>query len=379
MSSNLSAMEVSISSPDITHFYSAHVYFAISLLLIVVGIVVNLIVITTYRFGENKKLVNNANTSVNALCINKIQQQGKKGALNRDPSVNLALLASTNTLAATTSVAHVRNLSLSIAVRRPQAANDSGGNRSSSAQKRILVDRNDTAFVTTAAGTAYQIGYKIRKTLCSYFIIGLGFCDLLICLLNMPFFMMLESGLFNRAIIELIMRRTRSHFTRTCACRFVYFFIQIPITVEIVILLTIALDRYLSVFRPIKTRYFFNKNMFKFTLMAHVAFSCLLSVPNFFFYEFVAEDVAAWSSGNSSEDLFFMSLSTLCPVYAPYAAYHTAYNVMLFVLFGLNLLVIIVCYMQVYKHVYKVSKHQRQDSFMVTNTLQYDKNYLNSR
>jgi hypothetical protein len=381
------------SSSDMAYFYS-HVYFVVSLVLILVGIVVNLIVITTYKLGEHKKLVGSANASLNAICVNKVQNSKRAAAAaamaaNRDQSVpaNLALLASTNNLASCNT--HARHMSLSIAVKQQQPQAQTTVVDSNNKSRKSGFDKNDLAFgphatANTTANTTSAAFHKIRKTLCTFFIVSLGFCDLFICLVNMPFFLVVESGLFNRLILEFVMSRASTFLMRSCLCRLAYFLVQIPFTVEIVILLTIALDRYLSVLDPMKSHFSFNKKMFKFTLIGHVAFSCLLSLPNFFLYEFAASrDVTPLlaRTNDSADKLFFISLSTLCPVYAPYAAYHTAYNVVLCVLFSLNLLVIIVCYMRVYKHVYKVSKTHRQDSFMVTNTLQYysDKNYLNNR
>ena len=122
---------------------------------------------------------------------------------------------------------------------------------------------------------------KIRHTLCSYFILSLGYCDLLICLLIMPVSLVIESGYLHQYITHLLMSST--NFYSGLSCKISFYLVQIPLVLEIEILLTIAIDRYSSVFNPIKI-YFFGRNKSKLALLSQVLFSCLLCIPNLFFY-----------------------------------------------------------------------------------------------
>ena len=121
---------------------------------------------------------------------------------------------------------------------------------------------------------------KIRHTLCSYFILSLGCCDLLICALIMPVVLVIESGYFDVHFSTLF---GRNDFYSVLWCKCSYYLIQIPLVLEIEILLTIAIDRYSSVFHPIKI-YFFDRTKSKITLIAQIFLSSVLSLPNLAFY-----------------------------------------------------------------------------------------------
>lgn len=125
---------------------------------------------------------------------------------------------------------------------------------------------------------------KMRHTLCSYFILSLGCCDLLICSLVMPVVLIFESGYFDQYFSTLF---GRNDFYSVLWCKFSYYLIQIPLVLEIEILLTIAIDRYSSVFHPIKI-YFFDRTKSKVTLIAQIFLSSALSLPNFVFYSTIS-------------------------------------------------------------------------------------------
>ena len=358
---------------DFFYFYS-YVYFLIFLFLILIGIVVNLIVILTYKLGENTKLINTNNTHA---YTSKFISNGVRVANGFHSNIreNSLISYSNNNLANLNTSQYNR---LSISVKQPTVTAYHANDKS----RRPFLERNGTFNNTNqqtsvgAAPTLYQLGsYKIRKTLSSYFITSLGFCDLFMCVFNMPLCLLIESGLFNQFLLDFFHQNSQT--SNTVLCKFISFFVQVPITIEIEILLTIAIDRYSSVFSPIKL-YLFDKKRFKFTILLHFLCSCGLSVPNLLFYEFnrsltvpsrlirEIEMGNASFSLNDKPELNFLSMNSYCRVKSAFKLPYTFYKWLLFILFFINLITIIVCYMKVYNHVYKVSRHQRKNSLMAT-------------
>ena len=124
---------------------------------------------------------------------------------------------------------------------------------------------------------------KLRHTLYYYFILSLSFCDLFICTIIMPTILLIESGYFHMYFKSIFWDSDNFGYSDLW-CRLGFYFVQIPLVLEIEILLTIAIDRYSSVFHPIKI-YFFDRAKSKLTLIAQILVSCGLSLPNLFFYD----------------------------------------------------------------------------------------------
>jgi hypothetical protein len=241
----------------------------------------------------------------------------------------------------------------------------------------------------------------IKRTLSSYYIICLSLCDLFICLVNMSLHLMFESHYFQEIVWRLMewseaepdgyttttsttitssTRESWSFWTRNTwtvntrnnmTCKLVLFFIQIPVVFEIEILLTIAINRYSSVFRPIKL-YFVDRNKLKLTVIAQLLFSSFLSLPNLLFYVASSSRPSLRSSSSfasiAEEESYTnhsntrYSFNSFCVVDHQYSRFYMYYQVVLFALFLLNLFIITVCYLKIYKRIYKASQTQRRES-----------------
>lgn len=96
----------------------------------------------------------------------------------------------------------------------------------------------------------------------------------------MPANLIIESGYFHQYLSQLTQV---DNLEGDLCCRISFYLVQIPLVLEIEVLLTIAIDRYSSVFNPIKI-YFFDRTKSKLTLMAQILLSCVLSLPNLIIY-----------------------------------------------------------------------------------------------
>ena len=294
--------------PAVRHQYML-VYCGLLLLVILTGIVVNFIVIAAYKFGH-KKFLTTSNVSVNLMNKNAVHMRSQQSNANQ--------------------------------IRRMSLASNDGKNLSLGRKRHELTPDQNGMTVVSYELTAAN---KTRHTLCSYFILSLGCCDLFICLLVMPVILAVESSYLDVGIHSDLW------------CKLAYFLGQIPIALEIEILLTIAVDRYTSVFHPIKF-YFFDREKSKLTLVAQIVVSVLLSLPNMFFYASVSQ--SGRQQANAS--LEFHSLGRQCGVQPRLVAAYSYYQLVLFACFLLSLLLISVFYLKVYKHVYIVSRRQRIES-----------------
>ena len=215
---------------------------------------------------------------------------------------------------------------------------------------------------TTAAGvfnTANKANLnKIRRTLCSYFILSLGFCDLFICIVHLPMNALQEINCIRDYLIKMFQVNDLD-----ILCKLGYFFLQIPIILEIEILFTIAWDRYSSVFKPIKL-YFFDINKLIFTLVLQLVCASLLSLPNLFFIAKTTQNdhytrSYATIENNKTTLIFLNNELAFCKVNEQYMVIYSWYQCFLCLLFFMNLFIISIFYIKVYKHIYKASKHQR--------------------
>lgn len=171
---------------------------------------------------------------------------------------------------------------------------------------------------------------RMRRTLCSYFILSLGLCDLVICLLVMPI-----DILTNFDCVRMFLNQVNV----SSLCKIGHFLLKIPIILEIEILFTIAFDRYSSVFRPIKL-YFFKKSKFFTILLVEIAIAVVISLPNIVFYS------------ESTEKLSMCSLSHDYEIESFY------YELFLSILFTINFVFIVTCYIKVYKHIHQANFNQ---------------------
>lgn len=273
------------------------IYILVFLSLIFVGIVVNLIVITTYKYGDKSKmLINSTSTNINLtnkiftfksmdpidkLNLNANISSTKSKQIN-NPSDDVFISSRQRRYTETLYNRMIENMYNQQKHRRTSISNQYS--QRASPCKDLLKDAAQTPFyLTLPILTPTVVGnshLSIRRTLCSYFILSLGFCDLIICLLNMPFNLFIESGFFQVDLMNFLQNQS---IRPDLYCKTAYFLLQIPITLEIEILLMIAIDRYSSVFRSIES-YFFDKSKFKQTLLLLIAFGAFLSFPNIFFY-----------------------------------------------------------------------------------------------
>jgi hypothetical protein len=360
------------------------IYSALFLVIILTGVVVNLIVIVTYRYGDKGKMLTN-NTSTNAAnfahkiisfrredtptdafnqlssqvhsqrrtsrhsesMYTKIVENNRK--INRKASGSLVMVNQSRVNNRHNSVDCIDTLNRLKTLRK--YSTDINNN---SSQQLFYPVGGQQSLVPPLNYT--NNNSSIRRTLCSYFIISLGICDLFICSVNMPLKLLTTTTSNQLGDVKL----------NTLGCKLAYFLLQMPITLEIEILLMIAIDRYSSVFRSIDV-YFFDKKKFKFILLAQICLSALFSLPNVYFYEF------NYSLNESTTENITVNAwlyqADLCTVRRTHSALYALYQLVLFALFTSILLVIMICYMKVYKHVYKASKKQRRESLITNNTL----------
>ncbi len=347
INNNLSSSSSSRHELNIFKSNNLFVYCTLNIVTIIIGIIVNMIVILAYKFG-NKKTTNgnsiNTNNNIAKLVSNLNGINSKTDNVNR----RVSLMIPTN-----------------LSIKRIQ-------NSKNTADSTLLKTRRNTEFqsrnhLTTTNGggsssqmMAFDNSISNRRNVCSYFILSLGCCDLLICILNMPLNLLIESGYFDFDLTKLT--STHMDSSESC-CKFIYFLSQIPIVLEIEILLSIAVDRYSSVFHPIKF-YFFDRNKSKLTILVQILISSLLSTPNILFFTSNSNNNNKIHSNKNSTKFTneLYSLSNYCQVKNEYLTYYYYYQLVLFSFFLLNLTIIIVFYIKVYSHIYKVSKHQRIES-----------------
>ncbi len=280
---------------------------------------VNLIIISAYKFGTKNKVVNNNTNNNNTNFLNNsITNANQNHNLNRTLSVS-STIARPNKRLSTTNYPN----------------NNNNNNNSPNSNK-------NEPFLN-------PIVYKIRKSLCLYFITSIGFCDLFICLTNMPVAFFLidhHSSSFSTNIINNLFAQLDTHLKKGCLCKMAYFLAQIPISIEIEILFLIALDRYSSVYAPMK-HYFLDRNIFKLVLVFQLLFSTFLSVPNLFLYEF--------NHNNST-------VNSYCIVAKHMHKPYLFYQIFLFTLFFMVLLSIIVCYFKVYRNLHLMGMNNAGNS-----------------
>lgn len=336
------------------------IYFLIFLFFILIGLILNLIVITTYRFGDRSKVLNNTSTNVNlthkilsfkSLEIDQINQ--KQNSINQ---ISIRQRRYTETLynRMVENMYQQKNHRPSIYINRSSPMKDYN-------QKDNYQNNNSNQVYVTLpiTGPTGAANLNIRRTLCSYFILSLGFCDLTICLFNMPMNLLSEIGFFD---LNYFLNKS---FELDMCCKITHFLLQIPISLEIEILLMIAVDRYSSVFRSIES-YFFDKDKFKLTLMLQLFLSSLLSFPNLIFFTSNKQHFALTNQTNlqtSNE-----SFSSYCIIQEDLTKFYTFYQASLFSLFVLIFIIIMICYIKVYKHVYKASRNQRKESLMTNSS-----------
>lgn len=340
-------------------------------LMILCGCTVNILVIAAYKLGHRKRLL-----SSNGV----VRYSHMHAAFN----INLA--------------STVRHTNSQGKLKAGMAKNDTtiSFDKSSSVVHTSLKKTTENQAVLYKRHSIHQAGYDLRRslrqstnslmymshdhltvnrmrhTLCSYFILSLGYCDLFICCLIMPMSLVIQSDYFQQYLSDFI---SSDYIYADLACQLSFYLVQIPLVLEIEILLTIAIDRYSSVFNPIKI-YFFDRNKSKLTLIAQILLSFILSLPNLLFYtsssssskkvnpiqsnnsSLVAADSNNFNNNNISRNLLY-SLSNYCKVREEYYDLYSYYQFVLLFLFLLNLVTISVFYLKVYCHVYKVSCDQR--------------------
>lgn len=289
------------------------IYVCAFICLIVIGICVNLIVIITYKFGDRGKMLN-AQTSTNAAqfankIIGQFGQNKKDSNTFTNEQQDLPRLGSKrthrNSESAYTRFMDQRSILIYHQNRPSRHSVDcidiANMRRSPPNLKKISITKplnerkcssidafglgnNNNTYLTLPLGVGHAS--SIRRTLCSYFILSLGICDLFICAVNMPLSLVVQHGnKWSDQIIDDLFASFKTARGRDVMCKAAYFFLQLPITLEIEILLMIAIDRYSSVFRSIES-YFFDKKKFKFILIGQILISSVLSLPNFLFYKF---------------------------------------------------------------------------------------------
>jgi hypothetical protein len=372
------------------------IFSTVFLLLTLAGIISNLIVTLTYKFCDKKACSMNPSTNLNLnhrISIKNEENLIKRSSFNSKSTVNRRNTTTGGKLLTNSCNENNKNL-LVPPKRRVSIANESqyDDNHNSVVSENNNFDNpnanknlhpksimssmhksnNNTLLNESANNSAnllahnqsvllslgtYNLGYNRMKR-CSYFILSLGCCDLSICSLSMPLILVFQSGCLDAMF--------RSSLYSDAWCKLAHFLVQIPIALEIEILLTIAIDRYTSVFHPMNLNV---SDRIKLILVAQMLTSSALSLPNLLFYA-SASSSSSQSVHHSSEAKnasFTASSSSYCAVKSEYLALYGYYQIGLFVLFVANLIIISVCYLRVYKHVYKASKTQRRES-MATNS-----------
>ena len=117
-------------------------------------------------------------------------------------------------------------------------------------------------------------------------------------------------------------------------------------------------------------------------LFLQVTFSCIVSFPSFRFYQSnfnrLSSNITFSNQTNRENNLelsYFYhqksaySLLVYCTVEDKLKDVYDFYQIALFCLFMTSLIIITVCYLRVYKHVYKASQNQRRESSSALNNL----------
>lgn len=381
------------------------IFCTVFLLLTLAGIISNLIVTLTYKFCDKKACSMNPSTNLNLnhrISIKNEENLIKRSSFNSKSTTNRRNTTTGGKLLTNSSNENNKNL-LVPPKRRVSIANESqyDDNHNSvisennfdnhmphnvnknlhpksimSSSKLLnssaMHKSNNNTFLNESTNNSanplahnqsillslgtYNLGYNRMKR-CSYFILSLGCCDLFICSLSMPLILVFQSGCLDSVF--------RSSLYSDAWCKLAHFFVQIPIALEIEILLTIAIDRYTSVFHPMNLNV---PDKIKLILVAQILTSSVLSLPNLLFYASSSSKPSLDHSVSvAKNDSFTPSSSSYCAVKNEYLVLYSYYQIGLFVLFVANLIIISVCYLRVYKHVYKASKTQRRES-MATNS-----------
>jgi len=351
------------------------VYSALNVITILIGIIVNIIVIAAYKFGD-RKVSNNIN-NINFVNMNNLNVMNNL-SINSSNNSNLNKLISNlnesikgEGLSPNLKKSQTRNQSTkqlqlqpnltqkNEKLKRPETNELQKLQISNPIQRRNTAEYQQRQRMKSGSFTQNNLITTMvsrhRRTVCSYFILSLGCCDLLICFFNMPFNLLVESGYFDLKLREIFADSAHSDIW----CKSAYFLGQIPIVLEIEILLTIAIDRYSSVFHPIKF-YFFDRNKSKLTLIAQILLSCLLSLPNLLFFS--SFNTQQKQSIQTKPNTALYSLANYCHVKQEMSTHFVYYQAILFTLFLINLAFIIIFYAKVYNHIYKVSRNQRFES-----------------
>ena len=106
----------------------------------------------------------------------------------------------------------------------------------------------------------------------------------------------------------------------------------------------------------------------KIILLLQITISCIVSLPSFVFYK-------SKKSMNHPANLTFeqttndYSLLIYCKTEDNLKSIFNYYQLLLFSLFMTSLIIITICYLRVYKHVYKASQNQRRESMPAINHL----------
>jgi hypothetical protein len=217
-----------------------------------VGILLNLIAILTYRFHDKKSVYQSTSNNFN----NRILSIPRSNLNDEAPMRTKAKNQNGNSMRhnygrmSSSESNNIRNLA-SI-----NDSNQTSGSLSTNESNKYLYKFKSKS-VTNQFGTltvnhshqqlhnsmltlgTYNSGYnKIKR--CSYFILMLSFCDLFICLLNMPIDFLLQSGYLDSTFKIMFLNSAHSDFL----CKATYFLGKMPVVLEIELLLMIAIDRY---------------------------------------------------------------------------------------------------------------------------------------
>ena len=238
------------------------VFFAFFL---VVGICFNLIVVLTYKFYDNKSVYHNNSINYNNKIISVRHNLNEEALIRQsisskgaDKNVNVRCPyvygKTTPVNGEVSNFKRMPSLNESIHVSHAQSLNDSNRFLFKFKSKKSLDTQNAQQFnvsithantmqanslLTLGAYGAYSSGYNRIKR-CSYFILSLSCCDLVICSVNMPLNFMVQSGYFDVVLRGVFIQSFYSNLW----CKLTYFIMEMPVVLEIELLLMIAIDRY---------------------------------------------------------------------------------------------------------------------------------------
>jgi hypothetical protein len=359
-------------------------YFFSAILLFSIGTLVNLLVIITYKFGYKNLMINKSlfnishhqhdhNHSIN-IPVKRHSQQKEAEKVEETISIKKQKFGRTKKRRLT--IAEVSNIKIVSTdgnlngQKNFSTKNNLNNieNNNETEKNALLGQTKKTSHFSLSNYGKFSLGLarKSRRTLSSFFILSLGCCDFFICLFGIAFVLLLQLGYF-----ELLNENADDFW-----CKFSHFFIQVPITLEIQILLSIAIDRYLSVFRPIKLYYIDGKKLRQ-ILFLQIFVSVLLCAPNILFYRAKNKGFGRLSNENSP----YMTINTLddyCYIHEAHDQTFHYYQVVLFVLFLVNIVIISTCYLKVYNHVYRASLHQKNESVSRNNSTSRSLNIFTS-